>query len=103
MHPRRKSPLGLVPEARSKPLMNGLQTWLVFGTAATVTVTVTVGCGAAVVPSARIAPAEAVIRAAREGGASNQPEAVLHLEYAGLERAEAQRLATDANGDSAVM
>ena len=61
------------------------------------------GCGAAVVPSDRIASAEAAIRAAREGGANGTPNAALHLHYAELAKVEAQRLATDGDGAGAAM
>ena len=58
-------------------------------------------CGAAVVPSARIASTEAAISAAREIGAHNVPSAALYLHYAELQRGEAQRLAAAGELDSA--
>lgn len=79
--------------------MNVVRSCVVFGSVAILLA----GCGAAIVPSSQIASTEAAMRAAREGGAANTPSAALHLHYAELEKAEAQRLATDGNGDSAVL
>lgn len=50
-----------------------------------------VGC-ATTVPVNQLAATEAAIRVAQETGASNTPEAALHLHYAQRERVEAQSL-----------
>lgn len=58
-------------------------------------------CGGAQLNQARVAEAQASVRAAEAVGANDQPKAALHLQLARDEMAEAERLAKDGDEKNA--
>lgn len=60
-------------------------------------------CGSSPTPVARVASAEAAIRAAGESGAKQVPDAALHLHYAEQQRTEGQRLLNAGDNEQAAM
>jgi Domain of unknown function (DUF4398) len=60
-----------------------------------------VACGGSAVPQDKLTAAEAAVRAAEVGGASDNPQAALHLKYARDQIAEAQKLIEDDENDAA--
>lgn len=75
---------------------------LVFAPAVSAIVLVS-ACASSPTPTARVASAEAAIRAADESGAKNTPNAALHLHYAEQQRVEAQRLMRKGDNEQAAM
>ncbi len=59
-------------------------------------------CGASV-PAARMASAQAAIRAADEVGAARHPTAALHLQYAREQYTQAETLSRNGDGERAQM
>jgi hypothetical protein len=74
--------------------MNIVQTSIAIGL-----VTVGMGCGAATLPPEQLAATQSSLRAAQELGATNVPQADLHLRLAKEEVAQAQKFAEDGDED----
>lgn len=60
-----------------------------------------IGCGGAAVPHDQLASSQAAVRAAEEVGASNLPQAELHLKYAKDQIDRAQALIADDENEAA--
>jgi hypothetical protein len=60
-----------------------------------------VACGSATLPAARMATAQSSIGAANAVGATQNPAAALHLQYAREEYAQAEVLSRDGDGERA--
>jgi hypothetical protein len=74
--------------------MNIVQTSIAIGL-----VTVGMGCGAATLPPEQLSSTQSSMRAAQELGATNVPQADLHLRLAKEEVAQAQKFAEDGDED----
>lgn len=76
--------------------------WNLMQRVAVVALFASAACGAAV-PAARMASAQAAIRAADEVGAAQNPTAALHLQYAREEFAQAETLSRNGESERAQM
>ncbi|HTM46024.1 MAG TPA: DUF4398 domain-containing protein [Polyangiaceae bacterium] len=62
-----------------------------------------VGCGGSAMPVAKVADSKATIRAAEEAGASNNPQATLHLKLARDQLNQAEALINENENDRAAL